>query len=86
MTNKEFIQLLSTFPPNDIAKLYCPVDKTYYYVYYIGTQTNKITLMKFNQWVGYRYLTCIKLLKGLPPLDEISFNYAKQTFVPLGRP
>lgn len=85
MTNKEFIRLLSTFPPNDSAKFYCPVDKTYYYVYCIGTQTNKITLMK-STWGAYQYLTCIKLLKALPPLEEISFKYTDQTFVPLGRP
>ena len=44
MTHTELIEKLGTFPPNNIAGFYCPVDNTWYYVYSIDIATGRIAL------------------------------------------
>jgi hypothetical protein len=82
MTRTELIEKLGTFPPNDIAGFYCPVDKTYYYVYSIDIAIGRIALTQ-SRAAGIDYGKCISLLKRTWRDVEIYFKYGGYNLIAL---
>ncbi len=82
MTYKELIEKLKTFPATDKVRFYCPVDKTYYYVYSINAETGCIRLQQFDV-TSFRYGICIHLLANSRQLGEIHFMYVEQKYTTL---
>ena len=82
MTHNELIEKLGAFPPNDIARFYCPIDNTWYYLYSINVATGRIALTQ-SRAAGIDYGTCISLLNRIWRHVEISFKYGGYNFITL---
>jgi hypothetical protein len=84
MTKNEFIEKLKTFLPNERAKFYCPVDKTYYYIHVIYVIPSPSIVLTKNRYAGYTYSTAIFRINSLEYFHEdIIFIYNDQTFIAL---
>ncbi len=80
MKAQELIEKLKTFPPNERAKFYCPVNKTYYYAYFIDFPKYTIEL-KLNSKAGFKYCDLIYLLQNMQ--DQVKFSHNNQVFITL---
>lgn len=88
MTHTEFLEKLRTFPPNEKARFYCPVNKTYYYICYLNfkTSTIELTLDAKSGYKGYEFdyasliILLFHVLKKYGNKD-IKFSYKDQTFI-----
>jgi hypothetical protein len=85
MTHNELIEKLGTFPPKSIARIYCPVDKTYYYIHAVYEIPSSAIVLTKNRYFGYTYSTAILRIKSRLKYfhEDIIFIYNDQTFIAL---
>ncbi len=73
MKLSDFIRKLGAFPLDDIARLYCPVDRKYYYICTYGIRPKKITIVIYRS--SDSYYTYRRVIESFTDLVDAAPNF-----------
>jgi hypothetical protein len=74
MRLSDFIKKLGAFPLDDIARLYCPVDRKYYYIYTYEIRPKKIIIV-ISQSSDRYYYTYRRVIESFTGLVDAAPNF-----------